>query len=154
MHRGLPMQPQNRTGSNPVGATNPRYTRPTMTKTRKAWLSDAPPRPWLLWTVRGLITGVWVLLLLVNLPSTIERFNNIRSMTPPGPERQAALDSLIENAVITLLVMPLLLLVIFGFGVFPRKATDVWNSGGPWFAPMWRSEKKQRSGKRPPPSEG
>lgn len=124
-----------------------------MTQTRNSWLSDAPPRPWILWTVRGLLIGLWVLLLVTNLPSTIERFNHIRSMMPPGPERQAALDNLLEEAVTTL-VAPLLLLMVLGFGVGVRPAIDVWNSGGPWFVPMWRSKKKPRGRKRHSSSEG
>ena len=119
-----------------------------MRKTRDPWRSDdAPPRPWILWTVRGLLIAVWVYLMIATVPSTIERVNHIRSIMPPGPERRAALDSVIEQAVTTL-VMPLFLLAIFGFGVFPRRATDVWNSGGPWFVPLWRSEKKGISRKR------
>ena len=111
-------------------------------KTRKEWLSDAPPRPWLLWTIRGLLGGFALLTLAVGVPAIFIQIHDIRTTMPYGPERQAAIDGVIEQAV-RLLLVPLFLLAVFGFGVFPRKATDVWSTGGPWFVPLWRSDKKK-----------
>jgi hypothetical protein len=116
-------------------------------KATKTWLSDDPPRPWLLWTVRSLLIALSVLMLAATVPNSIERVHTIRATMPVGPERQAALDSVIEEAV-TSCIAPLLLLAIFGFGVFPRQAPHVWNTGGPWFIPIWRSEKKKPSQQR------
>ena len=116
-------------------------------KSRNAWLSNGPPRPWLLWTVRGVLLGVWVLVLVIGVPTVIDELHNLRATMPPGPERQAALDGILEQAV-TMLLLPVVLLAIFGFGVGPRKASDVWATGGPWFVPLWRSDQRKARTKR------
>ena len=79
--------------------------------------------------------------------------HTVRATMPVGPDRRAALDSLLEDAITRLFVFPMILLAICGFGVFPRQATDVWNRGGPWFIPLWRAEKKKPSRQRHAASE-
>ena len=102
---------------------------------------DRPPRRWLLWTLRGLSIVVFGGLLIGHVPHLIERVHNMRSM-PVGAERETALDGIIDETV-TSVIGPLMLLVVFGFGIFPRSAISVWTWGGPWFVPMWRADKQQ-----------
>lgn len=111
-----------------------------MATDKRTFLSDAPPRPWLLWTARIVIVGFAIVVLVLEVPDAISSIRNILATMPPGSDRTAALDAILQNDVVTV-VVPLLLLVTIGFGVGIRPAVNVWNSGGPWFVPMWRSKK-------------
>jgi hypothetical protein len=92
------------------------------------------------------IIGIWGIVLFTHGPVVFSRLQMILSSMPPGASRRAALEPVLQDAGVSLFCLPLVALAIFGFGVFPRRAADVWSTGGPWFVPMWRSSKKRRSG--------
>jgi hypothetical protein len=116
-------------------------------RTHRPWLTDDPPSPRFVRWVRGVIISIWAIVLFAQGPGVFAQLRMILSSMPPGASRRAALESVLQDAGVSFLCVPLVALAIFGFGVFPRRAADVWSTGGPWFVPLWRSSKKPRSDK-------
>ena len=114
-------------------------TRTGSKPTQRRWISDDPPSRRLLWWVRGIIIMLWIASIVADGPGLLERARSVYASIPPGAARRAALEPILQDAVLFLFCLPMLLLAILGFGVFPRKATDVWATGGPWFVPMWKT---------------
>ena len=84
------------------------------------------------WTRRVLLL-FWAALLVVQVPSFIQRTQQILGDIAPGPERSAAIRSLAFEAIAVLIVVPLALFAVIGYGIAVRPALTVWSTGGPWF---------------------
>jgi len=112
-----------------------------------AFLTGDPSDRFMLWTRRALLV-LWAGLLVVEVPTLIQQAQQILGAIAAGPERSAALRALVFEAIATLVVVPLFLFAIIGYGIAVRPALDVWSTGGPWFTAWWRRREK-RSPRRP-----
>jgi hypothetical protein len=99
----------------------------------------------MLWTRRALLL-VWVILLVVQVPSLIQQAQRISSSIAPGPEQNAAIRGLAVEALVMLVVVPLFLFVVLGYGIGVTPAA--WLKGRPWFAPWWRPRHRQKRSPR------
>ena len=106
-----------------------------------------PSARFMTWTRRILI-ALWILLLIVEVPSLVSRAHQIRSGTVPGSQRNAAMRELVSEAAGVLIVGPLLVFALVGYGIGVRPALTVWSSGGPWFIAWWRPGRQPKSQKR------
>jgi hypothetical protein len=138
------------------GLGRPAAERETM-KNRKTgrspWVTADPPSPRVLRWVRAGILGGWIAVLLFRIPVVIADARNILNSMPAGAARRAALESVVANALDPLVCLPLFVLAVVGYGIFPRPPGSVWSTGGPWFVPIWRSSKPSKARRSAGPSE-
>lgn len=111
------------------------------------FLTDGPSDRFMLWTRRVLLF-LWVALAVVEVPALVQRAQHIHNVTRPGPERIAAMRGLALKAVTVLVVAPLFLFAVIGYGIRVRPAPEVWSTGGPWFETWWRPHRRQKQWQR------
>jgi len=111
------------------------------------FLTGNPSDRFMLWTRRVLLL-VWAVLLVTQLPSFFEQAQQIVSSAVSGPDRNAALRRLAGEAFAILVIAPLFLLVVIGYGISVNPAA--WLTGRPWFGAWWRPRHRQK----PPPRDG
>jgi hypothetical protein len=107
-----------------------------------------PTDRFMLWTRRALLL-VWVVLLVVQLPTYIHQAQRILSNVTPGAEQNAAIRGLAVEALVMLIVVPLSLFAVLGYGIGVTPAA--WLTGRPWFAAWWHPRQRQkppRNGRR------
>jgi hypothetical protein len=102
----------------------------------------------MLWTRRALLL-VWLVLLVVQLPTYIQQGQRILSNVTPGAEQNAAIRGLAVEALVMLIVVPLSLFAVLGYGIGITPAA--WLTGRPWFTAWWHPRQRQkppRNGRR------
>ena len=109
-----------------------------------AFLTGDPSDRFMMWTRRALLL-MWVVILAVQVPAFVQQGQRIFSTIAPGPEQNAAIRGLVSEALIMLVVVPLALFVVLGYGI--GVTPGAWLIGRPWFAPWWHPRERQ---KRPP----
>ena len=112
-----------------------------------AFLTGSPSDRFMLWTRRALLL-VWVMLLVAQVPWFIQQAQHVSGSVAPGPERNAAIRGVAFEALVTLIVVPLFLFVVLGYGIGVHPVA--WLTGRPWFSTWWHP----RHGRKPPPRRG
>ena len=103
------------------------------------------PSPGFVWWIRRVLFCAWIGLLVLDGPSDARRFSEIRAGLPPGPPRNAAMRKLAAEAIGELVVFPVLMIGMLGYGVaFDRTAAV---AGGRWFYPSWKVSPKAKTRK-------
>ena len=101
------------------------------------------------WTRRTLLL-VWVVLLVVQVPWFIQQARHVLGSVASGPEQNAAIRGLAFEALLMLIVVPLFLFFILGYGIGVYPAA--WLTGRPWFSAWWhpgqRRKPPERHGRR------
>jgi len=110
------------------------------------FLTRDPSDRFMVWTRRALVF-VWVVLLLVQVPSYVQQAQRILSSMPLGPEQNAAIRGLAVEALVMLVVVPLSLFGVLGYGIGVTPAA--WLTGRPWFSAWWHPHQRQK-----PPRDG
>jgi hypothetical protein len=91
------------------------------------------------------ILALWVVVLLVGVPSAVRDASGILQSQPPGAAHNQALRDLAAKSVVLFVAVPVMVLGIFGYGVMPRKSAPI--LGGSLFVSMWRPLRRGRSSK-------
>ena len=113
------------------------------------FVTGDPGDRFMLWTRRALLV-FWAGLLVVQVPSLAQRAHQIFGSIAPGAERSAAIRGLVFEAIAILIVVPLFLFAVIGYGIAVRSAPAVWSTGGPWFRAWWRPRRRQKQSPRRP----
>lgn len=100
-----------------------------------------PSGRFMLWTRRLLIL-VWAVLLVTQLPTFTQQAQHILGTTAPGPVRSAAIRGLAAEAIAMLVIAPLLLFAVLGYGISVNFGA--WLTGRPWFSAGWRPRRRQK----------
>jgi hypothetical protein len=93
----------------------------------------------------------WMGLLVLDGPGFARHFQQILMQLPPGARRHAALERVAAEATGELLVLPVLLIGILGYGIAVDQNAAF--GGGRWFYQGWkplsqvRKKKERRSGR-------
>ena len=135
-------------GTRERNADTEHHMKPRKRLSSQSWMKFLVERPsttFIYWTRRVLLVW-WLTLLLLEGPRVVRRFNEIRATTIPGFDRPGALQRLVADASVELLVLPALLVAMLGYGISVDR-TAVF-TGGRWFRSWWPKEPKSRPNDR------
>src|SRR5262245_304749 len=85
-------------------------------KSSSSFLTGRPSPMFIRWTRRILVVW-WIVLVMLQAPDFVRRFNDIQRTVAPGFDRSAALQRLIGDAGGQLVALPGLLFAMLGYGI-------------------------------------